>query len=177
MKDNISQILKTLPALVLLLIGLSEMPANARRIKTKHSIPKQTAQSLSSESNDDSEFVSQTSDSIRFFDQILPNIRFYGFDKTVGSSFESFFIINGLDSVIDAMVVTITYFDMKGRQLHKNNVKIDCQIPPHQTLRTDIKSWDTQKSFYFHQSVKPKRQATPFDVKIELQGIRFGKEN
>lgn len=111
------------------------------------------------------------SDSVDFCNLIQPAIRFYGFDKTVGSSMESFFISNGLDDAISELEIDITYTDMKGRQLHRRSVKLDCSIPPKETMRTDIKSWDTQKSFYFHQSVKPKRQATPFAVKIDLLSV------
>ncbi|MDE6548360.1 MAG: hypothetical protein K2L22_05125, partial [Muribaculaceae bacterium] len=146
--------------------------ASARKIKTKHSIPKTTekvSKAKTSESSDS--IISLSSDSITFTETILPAIRFYGFDKTISSNLESFFISNALDSEIQGMEVEITYLDMKGRQLHKRNVSIDTQIPPHETVRTDIKSWDTQKSFYFHQSAKPRRQATPFDGKLRLLAL------
>ncbi|MDE6561499.1 MAG: hypothetical protein K2K75_08975 [Muribaculaceae bacterium] len=143
-------------------------PIQARKIKTKHSIPKISVTNTS-ESSDS--ILSISSDSISFTEKILPAIRFYGFDKTVSSNFESFFITNNLNSEIREMEIEITYFDMKGRQLHKRNVKIDCNLPAGETKRTDIKSWDTQKSFYFHQSAKPRRQATPFDVKLRLLSL------
>lgn len=117
--------------------------------------------------------VSFSSDSITFMEKVLPAIRFYGFDKTITSNLESFFISNGLDKEISKMEVAITYFDMKGRQLHKRTVTLDCDLPAGQTKRYDVRSWDTQRSFYFHQSVKPKRQATPFSVKIDLLSITY----
>lgn len=150
--------------------------AEARKIKTKHTIPKVSAKDLEAEAARNSEkenVVSMESDSIAFSDRILPAIRFYGFDKTVGSSIESFFISNGLEETLAGVEVEITYLDMKGRQLHKRSVKIDCDIPAGETKRTDVKSWDTQKSFYFHQSVKPKRQATPFNVQLSLVSVSF----
>ena len=110
-------------------------------------------------------------DSIAFRDSIHPAIRFYGFDKTVGSNTESFFISNGLKEALYGLEIRLTYTDMKGRQLHRRTVSIDTSIPAGETLRTDIKSWDTQKSFYYHKSIKPKRQATPFDVKIDLLSV------
>lgn len=144
--------------------------ANARKIKTRHTLPKETAKNqkdfASGNSTGKENILSQESDSIVFSERIAPGIRFYGFDKTVGSSIESFFISNGLEETLTGLEVEITYTDMKGRQLHKRVVHIDCDIPSGETMRTDIKSWDNQKSFYFHQSVKPKRQATPFDVII-----------
>lgn len=154
---------------ILLLLLFIWPSANARKIKTKHAIPKQSEKSIKANSQEFSDsIISLSTDSITFSEKILPAIRFSGFDKTVASTQESFFISNGLDDSITGMEITITYFDMKGRQLHKRDVNIDIDIPPHETMRTDIKSWDTQKSFYFHQSAKPKRQATPFNVKITL---------
>lgn len=159
---------------ILIIIGfLFIIPSiEARKIKTKHSIPKTSGKTyLANTSEPSDSIISLTTDSLTFVEKILPSIRFYGFDKTVGSSLESFFISNNLDDEIRGMDIQITYFDMQGRQLHKRNAHIDIIIPPHETMRTDIKSWDTQKSFYFHQSTKPKRQATPFDVKIELLSL------
>ncbi len=145
--------------------------AHARKIKTKHSSPKQTEKTIDASSSDS--IVSLSSDSLIFVDKIRPGIRFYGFDKIVTSTIESCFITNRLPDDIKGLEMQITYFDMQGRQLHKRNVEIKCDIPSGETKRTDFKSWDTQKSFYFHQSVKPKRQATPFSVKIDLLSIKY----
>ncbi len=141
----------------------------ARKVKTRHSIPKYTEKTIGTVTPDS--ILSIESDSLTFVDKIRPAIRFYGFDKTVTSAMESFFIINGLNDEIRGMEIQITYFDMQGRQLHKRTVNIECDIPAGETKRVDTKSWDTQKSFYFHQSVKPKRQATPFSVKLDLLSL------
>ena len=140
----------------------------ARKIRTKHSIPKELKNKSAEDGieHSDRKTFCLSSDSIAFCDSILPRIRFYGFDKTVTSGIESFFISNGLDVALTGAEVELTYIDMKGRQLHKRVVSVDCDIPAGETKRIDIKSWDTQKSFYFIQSVKPKRQATPFDVTL-----------
>ena len=140
----------------------------ARKIRTKHSIPKEAKKPISSDGTEQLDFktVSLSSDSIAFCDSILPLIRFYGFDKTITSSIESFFISNGLQDTLTGLEVEITYSDMKGRQLHKRSVHVDCDIPSGETKRIDIKSLDTQKSFYFHKSLRPKRQATPYDVTL-----------
>lgn len=163
-------LISTLFFIYTLLCSLPE--ANARKIKTKHSVPKKSGQVTKANASEYSDsIISLSSDSITFVKEILPSIHFYGFDKTVTSNLESFFITNGLDETISGIEINITYLDMKGRQLHKRKVCIDCGLPPGETERYDIKSWDTQKSFYFHRSVKPKRQATPFDVKIELISV------
>ncbi|MDE7421376.1 MAG: hypothetical protein K2N35_14350 [Muribaculaceae bacterium] len=144
---------------------------NARKIKTKHTLPKQSELSIKADVPDS--ILSLSSDSLIFVEKIRPSIRFYGFDKTVTSNLESFFISNALDSEISGMEIQLTYFDMKGRQLHKRTATLNVKVPPHETLRTDIKTWDTQKSFYYHKSAKPKRQATPFSVKIDLLSLTF----
>ena len=156
--------------LLAMIIGIPTL--HARKIKTRHSLPKNKEKTSKADSPQHSDsIISLTTDSLIFTEKIRPAIRFYGFDKTLGSTMESFFISNGLDYEIKGMEIQITYSDMKGRQLHKRNVSLECVIPPKETMRTDIKSWDTQKSFYFHQSAKPKRQATPFTAKIELISI------
>lgn len=146
------------------------LEADARKIKTKHTVSKITGNAKETTGNQQPSVVF-TADSIGFEENIKPAIRFYGFDKTVGSSMESFFISNGLEMPIAGLEIEITYSDMKGRQLHKRRVILDSKVPAGETIRRDIKSWDTQKSFYFHQSAKPKRQATPFDAKIELISV------
>lgn len=165
-------IVRRITGIVLLLTALCVIPSvQARKIKTRHSITKVTAKALEQETSGRDKIFSAASDSILFCDSIRPAIRFYGFDKTVGSNMESFFITNGSDISIKRMEIEIIYTDMKGRQLHKRTHSLDCDFPAGETQRFDIKSWDTQKSFYFHQSVKPKRQATPFNVKINLLSV------
>ena len=156
----------------MILFCLSES-SHARKIKTRHSIPKETRKSSAIESAAVSETVTVplVADSLAFCDSIRPAVRFYGFDKTITSTQESFFISNGLDNTIKNLELVITYTDMKGRQLHKRTVSLECEIPSGETKRADIKSWDTQKSFYYHKSLKPKRQATPFDVRIQLTSL------
>lgn len=160
---------------VALLLGGLTFTANGRKIRTKHSVPKKTEKALADENAEERPRISLASDSIAFCDSVRPAIRFYGFDKTINSTNESFFISNGLKGPLTGMDVQITYYDMKGRQLHKRNVRIDTAIPAGETIRTDIKSWDSQKSFYFHKSAKPRRQATPFDVKIELLSVSLNE--
>lgn len=168
---------RILAAVLFIIVFPTGTPSlEARKIKTKHSITKITEKVSKANSESSDSIISLSSDSITFVGKVIPAIRFYGFDKTVSSNLESFFISNNLDSEIQEIEIEITYFDMKGRQLHKRNVSIDTKIPPHETVRTDIKSWDTQKSFYFHQSAKPRRQATPFDVKLRLLSLKMERE-
>lgn len=97
-------------------------------------------------------------------DSLFQQISFYGFDKPLSSNIETFFLQNKSANTIKKVVMEIEYFTIDSLQLHKRSVEIDCDVPPHETRKIDIKSWDKQKSYYFHQSVKPRRQATPFNV-------------
>lgn len=146
--------------------------AFARKVRTKLPVLK-NSESVSGNFRSSSQTVIHRDSIGSDFDSIADKISFYGFDKTVTSAFESFFIVNGSDSTVSSISVDISYLDMKGRQLHRRTVSFECDIPPRQTRRQDVRTWDIQKSFYFHQSVKPHRQATPFKVHFSLRSIGF----
>lgn len=163
------------PLLVVCACFLIFIGAGARKIRTK--LPtKYASVEVEKDVVKDSIGIPQSvtieeNDSTCNFDEIRGKVRFYGFDKTLTSQKESFFISNGLDKTLTALEVEITYFDMKKRQLHQRLVPVECEIPPGETRRVDVKSWDAQKAFYFHQSAAPRRQATPFDVRLRLKSI------
>lgn len=95
---------------------------------------------------------------------------FNGYEKTLRSSRESFFITNRTDSLIDCLTVELTYYDMQGRMLDRRTADIDLTIAPGETRKADIRSWDTQKVMYYHRSPTPRAssQATPYRLKIRL---------
>lgn len=176
MKSLISAYL--LLATIFFAFMFSPARSEARKIKTKLPTKNTTTQSNEDKlSNQDTkshnDFTIEKKDSDDDFEGIKDKIRFYGFDKTLTSAKESFFVTNGLDNKLSGITIEITYFDMQHRQLHQTNQKLSCEIPPGETRRLDIKSWDTQKAFYFHQSAQPRRQATPFDVTIKLKEAEF----
>ena len=96
----------------------------------------------------------------------LNSITFSGFDKEVNSSRESFLVTNGSEIILTGIEIRIDYLDMEGRMLHSNIVREKCHIPAGETRRIDIKSWDTQHTYYYHLGNEPKKVATPFNVKI-----------
>ena len=85
----------------------------------------------------------------------LSQIVFSGYDKTISSKIESFFITNKTE-----------YLTTESAQLHKRYERIAYPIPAGETRKIDIRTWDKQNSFYYYLSVKPRRQATPFMVRI-----------
>lgn len=99
-------------------------------------------------------------------------VKITGFDKRADMRMESFFVTNTTDKRLVAIEFTVTYYTMSGRQLHWRSEEIDCDIPAGETRKFDIKSFDTQKSFYYHKTGAPKRRkASPFDVSVQVTCI------
>lgn len=92
-----------------------------------------------------------------------------GFDKRAEAVVESFFVTNTTDRRLVGMDFTLTYYTLDNRMLHSRHVEIDCDIPAGETRKFDIKSFDRQKSFYYHKSQAPaRRQATPFRISLQI---------
>lgn len=99
-------------------------------------------------------------------------IRLSGYDKPLRSSRESLFITNNTSRDIDGIVLSIDYFDASGRKLHSRAVTVRCDLPQGQTRKIDFPSWDTQQSFYYKLSPKPRRDgATPYDIRCHATAI------
>lgn len=94
----------------------------------------------------------------------LSQIAFSGYDKTRTSRTESFFITNNTDRTMTGITMYVEYLTTDGRQLHKRFVRLVCDIPPGETRKADLESWDSQKSFYYEKSDAPKRGGTPYSV-------------
>lgn len=97
---------------------------------------------------------------------ILRNVAFAGYDKEVNSRRESFHVVNPSEFTLSGFKVKIDYLDMQGRMLHSRTILEECFIPPGESRRMDIKSWDTQNTYYYYLGNEPKRVATPFQVKF-----------
>jgi hypothetical protein len=98
----------------------------------------------------------------------LSDITFSGFDKPATSLKESFFVVNNTDCTLAGMKLEIEYLTTDGRQLHKRELDLKCDIPSGETRKIDVKSWDTQKSFRYYKSAESRKSAMPFKVKITL---------
>lgn len=93
-----------------------------------------------------------------------------GFEKTLRSNRESMYISNRSASSISELAVTITYYDMDGRMLHKTSHVVAEVIPSGETRLVDVPSFDRQGLYYYHLSPVPTRatRATPFRVAVEV---------
>lgn len=108
----------------------------------------------------------------------LDQVVFTGFDKKRGSAKESFFIINKTDRVLTGVSLFIDYRTPDGRQLTRRFIKLSCSIPPGETRKADIDTWDTQRSFYYVKSVQGKKGGNPFEVVFDpiAYWLRFDEE-
>lgn len=115
-------------------------------------------------------------DSVPSF-RILPGdsvaLELRGYDKPLRSSRECFFAINA-DSIysVESIYLTITYYDMDERMLHRRAVHIQQEVPAGQTRQLSIPSWDRQHSFYYYRSETPRRASgTPYRVTISTDSL------
>lgn len=102
-----------------------------------------------------------------------PEVTLAGYDKPLRSRRESFFATNP-DSVrtVCHLWLTATYYDLSGRMLHRRNVAVDCMLPPGQTRRLEIPSWDSQRSFYYYLSEPPVRASgVPYKVTMGIDSL------
>ena len=94
----------------------------------------------------------------------LNQIEFNGFDKLLKNGKESFFITNYTDRTLTGIALYIDYRTPDGRQLTKRFLKLSCRIPAGETRKADIPTFDTQRSFYYLRSERPKKGGNAFDV-------------
>lgn len=103
-------------------------------------------------------------------------VRFSGYEKTLRSNRETVFITNLLDSCeIAAVYFTITYFDSSGRLLHKSPRRHRVIVPPGETRRADLPSWDRQFTFYYAGSPAPRVSAIPYTITIRPDTLLLTK--
>jgi len=93
-----------------------------------------------------------------------------GFNKRASDSKESFFITNNTSGRMSAVRLLLRYTTLGGELLHQRVVTVPVSLKPGETRLVEIKTWDVQRLFYFYQSSKPRKAATPFKVAYRLTG-------
>ncbi|MBD5357630.1 MAG: hypothetical protein HDR88_11605 [Bacteroides sp.] len=94
------------------------------------------------------------------------SISFAGYEKEVNANNEAFLVVNNNDVTLTGIKIKIVYYDLKNRMLHSRTLIEDCIVPPHETRKVYISSWDKQKSHFYYLCNEPKKIATPYKVKI-----------
>lgn len=104
------------------------------------------------------------------------DIRLSGFDKPLRSNYETLFITNNLGERLSGVVIELNYLDGEGRQLHKREICVGCDVPDSETRQIRFRSWDRQQSFYYRLSARPRRStAVPFDVRCRVVAVVIKK--
>ncbi len=120
--------------------------------------------------------ISCETDSVEF-GSLRKDIVFSGYDKSISSANERWFVQNKTVCRIRSLNVEISYYTPEGRLLHRREVTLHTDIPPGETRIVEVKSFDRQKNFYYHKSALPKRGGIPFDVKIRLLSITLDNQD
>lgn len=94
------------------------------------------------------------------------DVTFAGYDKQASASAEDFLFVNNTGATVAGISIRIDYADMSGRMLHSRTVTTQCQVPPGETRKIEIKTWDRQHSYYYYLGNEPRRVATPYKVAI-----------
>lgn len=96
-----------------------------------------------------------------------------GFDKPLRAVRESMFVTNSSAVTVAGLGIEITYLDSRRRMLHKAVHEITCDIPPGETRRIEVRSFDRSGLFHYRLSPVPRGavQATPFDVTVVVDYI------
>ena len=146
-----------LPLIIIGLVLTISFVGSGQRTTRSKLRPTAFDQSKQSDADFDTVFIASDS----------ANIVFSGYEKTLRATKESFFVNNRTDSLIDRLIIAITYKDMTGRELDRRTAEIDIILDPGTTRRIDIPAWDKQKVFYYYLSPAPRSgHATPYKVSI-----------
>lgn len=162
---------RPLPTLCVILLSavilplLFRQPAEGKRVRLSMKPPVEARQSKGVLPK------SETLDSLRVT-LLADSISIAGFDKPLRSTRETFFVVNNSSVTIAWIDFEITYRDMEGRMLHRRDEHVDIDLPQGETRMVAVKSFDLQKSLYYHRSATPKNGAgIPFMVEIAIKGI------
>ena len=104
-------------------------------------------------------------------------VRLSGYDKPISATRESMHVTNLSDTItIKRINLEIRYLDKSGRELHRRDVMLSHTIAPGRTELVTFPTWDIQRSFYYILSVKPRRQATPYDINCTINSITISQQ-
>lgn len=97
-----------------------------------------------------------------------------GFAKPLRSTRETLFLTNRSMRRLTHVTLLLVYTDSQGRQLHKRQVAMACDVPPGETRQLTFASFDRQHTFYYHLNGKPRTaDGTPFHVTATAERAVF----
>lgn len=109
-------------------------------------------------------------DTVRFPADTL--VELSGYDKPLRSRRESLLVTNRLPSPLTSLVISITYRDLQGRELHSADVEVRSYIPAGSTRLVSFPSWDCQQSYYYHLGQRPRTSGvTPYTVSCVVKAV------
>lgn len=152
-------------SLSVLLILIYTATSEGRKLKL-HLRPPATKETPASSGH-----IEVTADSLASAPYTLGMVTFSGYDKEAPANVESFFITNNTDRILKSLNLTIYYRTLDGRLLHSRRVTIEPNAEPAATVRTDIKTWDLQHTFYYHRGNRPRKKATPYEVTFHVESF------
>ena len=89
--------------------------------------------------------------------------------KTVNDAFESFFVDNQTPFLISHLTLKFQYTNaLTGQIIKEATYEVPCDIPSGQMRQLSIRTFDKQHSFYYANSRKPNRPATPYSISYKL---------
>lgn len=93
-----------------------------------------------------------------------------GFTKRASDTKESFFITSQLSHRISSVRLLMRYMTMDGSVLHQRRFVVPVDLKPGETKMVSVKSFDTQRRYYYFGGNKPRKSAIPFKVAYRLTG-------
>ena len=96
----------------------------------------------------------------------LSKIKFTGYEKEINSRMESFIMVNPGAFKITGFRTRVDYLDMQGRPFHSVVLEELIDVPPGESRRMDVKSWDLQHTYYYYLGNEPRKVAVPFQVEF-----------
>ncbi|MCM1450159.1 MAG: hypothetical protein NC082_07435 [Clostridiales bacterium] len=117
-----------------------------------------------------------TEDTLSGVDDCVKVLGLSGYDKPISANRETVHVTNLSDSLtVTGFEMEILYLDRQGRELHRRFVTVNETIETGHTEMVSFPTWDLQRSFYYRLSVKPRRQATPYDVRCSVRNVFYRK--
>lgn len=100
-----------------------------------------------------------------------------GFAKRASDTKESFLVTNNTQHRMSSVRLLMRYTTVAGAMLHERRITVPVNLGPGDTQWVTVRSFDTQRIYYYYAGPKPRKQATPFRVSYLLLGYDIAVGN